>query len=99
MMKVPESNYRFFVEAMQNKKPARMPIYEHKIDDIFIENADFSSFSAIRTRPNTPLQQPSRGIKKPILPPITADNIRILQKATAQFASNYMGHSGTTARK
>ena len=39
MMKVPESNYRFFVEAMQNKKPARMPIYEHKIDDIFIENA------------------------------------------------------------
>jgi len=39
MMKVPESNYHFFVEAMRNKKPARMPIYEHKIDDIFIENA------------------------------------------------------------
>lgn len=35
-MKVPESNYRFFVEAMQNIKPARMPIYEHHIDAGFI---------------------------------------------------------------
>ena len=24
--KVPESNYRFFVTAMQNKKPERMPL-------------------------------------------------------------------------
>lgn len=38
-MKVPESNYRFFVEAMQNQKPARMPIYEHHIDAGFISKA------------------------------------------------------------
>lgn len=35
-MKTPESNYRYFLEAMQNKKPARMPIYEHHIDPGFI---------------------------------------------------------------
>ena len=42
-MKAPQPNYEFFVEAMQNKKPARMPIYEHHIDPGFIEkviNAD-----------------------------------------------------------
>ena len=38
-MKIPESNYRFFVEAMQNIKPARMPIYEHHIDAGFISKA------------------------------------------------------------
>ena len=36
-MKAPQPNYEFFVEAMQNKKPARMPIYEHHIDPGFIE--------------------------------------------------------------
>ena len=36
-MKAPQPNYQFFVEAMQNKKPARMPIYEHHIDPGFIE--------------------------------------------------------------
>ena len=35
--KVPESNYRFFVTAMQNKKPERMPLYEHHIDAGFIQ--------------------------------------------------------------
>ena len=35
--KVPESNYRFFVTAMQNQKPERMPLYEHHIDAGFIQ--------------------------------------------------------------
>lgn len=38
-MKTPQPNYHFFVEAMENKKPARMPIYEHHIDPGFIEKA------------------------------------------------------------
>ena len=38
-MKIPESNYRYFLDAMANKKPARMPIYEHHIDPGFISKA------------------------------------------------------------
>lgn len=38
-MKQVESNYRYFVTAMQNKKPERLPIYEHHIDAGFIEKA------------------------------------------------------------
>lgn len=38
-MRVSEPNYRFFLEAMKNKKPERMPIYEHNIDAGFIEKA------------------------------------------------------------
>lgn len=38
-MKTPQPNYRYFVEAMQNKQPARMPIYEHHIDPGFISKA------------------------------------------------------------
>lgn len=38
-MRVPEPNYRFFMEAMKNKRPERMPIYEHNIDPGFIEKA------------------------------------------------------------
>jgi len=36
-MRTPEPNYRFFLDAMANKKPARMPIYEHHIDAGFME--------------------------------------------------------------
>ena len=36
-MRVPESNYQFFLQAMRNEKPERMPIYEHNIDAGFIQ--------------------------------------------------------------
>lgn len=36
-MRVPESNYRFFLQAMRNEKHERMPIYEHNIDAGFIQ--------------------------------------------------------------
>lgn len=39
IMKKIEPNYRYFLEAMQNKKPERMPIYEHNIDRGFISKA------------------------------------------------------------
>ena len=32
-------NYKYFLEAMANKKPARMPIYDHHLDVPFIEKA------------------------------------------------------------
>lgn len=35
-MRAPESNYRYFVEAMHNRKPERLPIYEHYINNSFI---------------------------------------------------------------
>jgi len=38
-MKNPEPNHRFFLEAMKNRRPARMPIYEHHIDAGFIAKA------------------------------------------------------------
>ncbi len=38
-MRVPEPNYRYFLAAMQNKRPDRMPIYEHHIDPGFISKA------------------------------------------------------------
>ena len=46
-MKTPESNYRYFLEAMQNKKPERMPIYEHHIDAGFIEKATGRPMTAL----------------------------------------------------
>ena len=46
-MKTPESNYRYFLEAMQNKKPERMPIYEHHIDAGFIEKATGRTMTAL----------------------------------------------------
>ena len=39
MMKAPQPNYQFLVDAVQNKKPERMPVYEHAIDPGFIEKA------------------------------------------------------------
>jgi len=38
-MKTPEPNYRYFLEAMKNHRPGRMPIYEHHIDAGFIAKA------------------------------------------------------------
>ncbi len=38
-MRTPEPNFHFFLDAMANKRPARMPIYEHHIDPGFIQKA------------------------------------------------------------
>lgn len=38
-MRMPESNYRYFLQAMTNEKPDRMPIYEHHIDPGFMAKA------------------------------------------------------------
>ena len=46
-MKTPESNYRFFLEAMRNQRPERMPIYEHHIDAGFIEKATGHPMTAL----------------------------------------------------
>ncbi len=38
-MKKIEPNYRYFMEAMANRTPERMPLYEHNIDPGFISKA------------------------------------------------------------
>ena len=40
-------NYQYFVQAMNNEKPARMPIYEHHIDAPFIEKATGEELCAL----------------------------------------------------
>ena len=42
-----EPNYQYFVEAVRNKKPARMPIYDHHIDAPFIEKATHQELVAL----------------------------------------------------
>lgn len=39
MDRIPEPDYRFFMEAMRNRTPGRLPLYEHHIDAGFIEKA------------------------------------------------------------
>ena len=55
-MKTPEPNYRYFLEAMANKTPARMPLYEHHIDAGFMEK--------VLDRPMTALLDGSTAEKK-----------------------------------
>ena len=40
-------NYQYFVEAVRNIKPARMPIYDHHIDADFIEKATQQPLAAL----------------------------------------------------
>lgn len=42
-----EPNYRYFVEAMYNRKPDRMPIYDHHIDVGFLEKATGQEFARL----------------------------------------------------
>jgi len=42
-----EPNYQYFVKAMNNETPERMPIYEHHIDVAFIEKATGKALSSL----------------------------------------------------
>ena len=35
--KIPEPNYRYFLTALENRRPERLPLYEHHIDAGFIQ--------------------------------------------------------------
>jgi uroporphyrinogen decarboxylase len=42
-----EPDYRMIVDAALNRKPRRMPVYEHKINDTFMEKYNGKKFAAL----------------------------------------------------